>query len=495
MNVLGTIRWLCCALALAGLGHHAGGAEQDSAPAPTIIIPSAPDVPTAHAWVAAIKAYNHATLTGVWAGKRPPVAPDQVLAFLSLFERACDGDARVTLASLRAAAQEALDHQSSDAMVLYGLARYATGKPDERLHLMRDAARALNLSPYPANRSAIAWLRVVMIDVAEHGRVDPGEADQAIARLVAWLKSLPAEEVGALPALDEVFRGAFLDERVLDHGVGDRLLAALADPSVPAWWSETLRGRVHIQLAWMARGCGWADTVTPAGWKGMAEHLAQARTLLTSAWNRRHDRSMPASAMITVAMGGDTQAGDCLAWFEKAVSAQMDDGEAYDGLNTALMPRWGGSHEAMLALGNAAAATKRYDTRVPWRLIVQVEAIWSDAHELSELRPTILDAGVYARCGAVLDGYMAVRDRAAQESNRAYYASVRAVLAFMCGLNGEGLHQLDAIKGHELPSAFRVLGMTAQQLRAAANAAETPGQVPPAAPRSPAGAPADVPQM
>ncbi len=42
----------------------------------------------------------------------------------------------------------------------------------------------------------------------------------------------------------------------------------------------------------------------------MADHLAQARACLVSAWQLHKSRPEPAIQMITVAMGGQTSAGD-----------------------------------------------------------------------------------------------------------------------------------------------------------------------------------------
>jgi len=44
--------------------------------------------------------------------------------------------------------------------------------------------------------------------------------------------------------------------------------ACIARKSTDPWLMEMLEGRQHIKLAWDLRGSGFADTVTPEGWRG-----------------------------------------------------------------------------------------------------------------------------------------------------------------------------------------------------------------------------------
>ncbi len=47
-----------------------------------------------------------------------------------------------------------------------------------------------------------------------------------------------------------------------------------------------------------ARGGGYANTVTKEGWQGFSEHLAQARSDLTDAWNLHPDFPLAPCRMI-----------------------------------------------------------------------------------------------------------------------------------------------------------------------------------------------------
>ena len=54
------------------------------------------------------------------------------------------------------------------------------------------------------------------------------------------------------------------------------------------WTNEPLllllKGQSYVQMAWLARGGGYADTVTRDGWKLFQERLATAENALTNAW-------------------------------------------------------------------------------------------------------------------------------------------------------------------------------------------------------------------
>lgn len=69
--------------------------------------------------------------------------------------------------------------------------------------------------------------------------------------------------------------------------------------------------------------------------------------------------------MISVVMTGHGFEGDSLrTWFDPAVKAQLDTRKPYWQISWALVPRWGGSHEEMLAFARGCRAAERYDTHL-----------------------------------------------------------------------------------------------------------------------------------
>jgi ankyrin repeat protein len=132
------------------------------------------------------------------------------------------------------------------------------------------------------------------------------------------------------------------------------------------WFLSILNGRSEIELAWKARGKGWAKNVTNEGWKGFHHHLERARFILTDNWKRYPHKPEAAAAMIIVTMGGHGNPKETeRIWFDRSVKSQMDFPPTYYPFITALLPRWGGSHKAMHAFGQECLDTGRFDTDVP----------------------------------------------------------------------------------------------------------------------------------
>ena len=83
--------------------------------------------------------------------------------------------------------------------------------------------------------------------------------------------------------------------------------------------------------------------------------------------------------MIVLAMAGQAGAQeDERLWFDRAIAAQFDYGPAYHAILNAYLPRWGGSHEQMIAFGRACRATKRYDTEVPTYFATAVRDVMNE---------------------------------------------------------------------------------------------------------------------
>ncbi len=140
-------------------------------------------------------------------------------------------------------------------------------------------------------------------------------------------------------------------------------------PGIDPWFLDVAEGRWHIRQAWDARGSGFASTVSEEGWAGFRKHLAEARTHLKRAWETHADDPTPASMMITLAMAGHAGPGETLRmWFDRAVAVQLDHRPSYNRIQHGMLPRWGGSIQALLDFGFECYRTGRYDTGIPFQL-------------------------------------------------------------------------------------------------------------------------------
>ncbi|MEM1011629.1 MAG: hypothetical protein AAGI46_05340 [Planctomycetota bacterium] len=140
-----------------------------------------------------------------------------------------------------------------------------------------------------------------------------------------------------------------------------------------------LRGHYHITVAWAARGRGFADSVTDDGWTTFYEQSSLAADAFARAHAIRPDLPDAAGELVNVAMGaGRAVDKDEVDWFEASTAAQIDWLRAWDYMLFSERPRWGGTHETMIRIGNAGVATRRFDTAAPYQLFEALELVVED---------------------------------------------------------------------------------------------------------------------
>lgn len=195
-----------------------------------------------------------------------------------------------------------------------------------------------------------------------------------------------------------------LDDNADDTDVFRPVLAMIEkDKRIDKWLRDIIKGSNHIDLAWEARGSGWAKDVTEEGWKGFKNHLGIAQEALTRCWKSRKERPEAAALMITVTMAGHGNTGDTeRLWFDRAVKAQMDYAPAYFKYGYAISPNWGGSNRQRKAFARECLDTGRFDTDVPlfylfmnrkiageregnrWRAVFRRDSVHDDMRSLFE---------------------------------------------------------------------------------------------------------------
>ncbi|HEX8311785.1 MAG TPA: hypothetical protein VF614_10730 [Chthoniobacteraceae bacterium] len=263
-----------------------------------------------------------------------------------------------------------------------------------------------------------------------------------------------------VPACAETLRAALLERPLTadDHFVWSYLLASHASgflleqageticdtvdgvEGLEPWLKHQIRGRHEKELAWQARGKGWANEVKPDGWRGFEEHLALAREHLTKSWELNPNHPAAAATMIAVAMGSSQDAPtEMRLWFDRAITARFDAIQAYDSFMWGLRSRWHGSPAAMLALGQQCLATERFDTDVPWQLVEANRDIASEWDEPDAYYP---ERAPYGDLKRMFEGYLAAP---AQAEHQTQYRSHYAVVAAKCGDETTARAQLEAV--------------------------------------------------
>jgi len=207
---------------------------------------------------------------------------------------------------------------------------------------------------------------------------------------------------------------------------------------IEEWFYRTIRGLAQIELAWLARGSGWSNTVSENQWKRFHEHLAIGRTELERACELAPAQPEPARSLMTVHLGS-AGIDEMRAAFDHAISGHFDYFPAYRTLRQGLMPRWFGSEEALLAFGRACLATERFETGVPLQMLRAVQVVAEDRDDEHAYYRQDLP---WEELETMFAGYLTKGDPA----RRSYYLSIKTVLADKNGrqeLAADLLKQLD----------------------------------------------------
>lgn len=287
---------------------------------------------------------------------------------------------------------------------------------------------------------AATWLW----DAAEGGKMSEAVRkvrqecmDKLPALFVASMQSAktPRDAEAVYMSAQNGYAGRFLEA---DH---ERLTPLIQQAAGPVWLRDTLLGQLEIHRAWLGRGSDWAVNVSDKGWKIFDEHMKLAREHLVRAWKDNPAVPWAAVKMITATMTGYPEDGsDERVWFDRAIAAVFDFDEAYDGLIWAYRPRWGGSHEKMLAFGTACAATERYDTRVPSRLFKIIKDV---AEELPDRSAVYEDPDL---CRQLMKLQQAMLQSARTDGETHYYRSFLVANAFLARDYATARAQLDLLK-------------------------------------------------
>ncbi len=399
---------------------------------------SDPKAITEHTFRAALLDFNRRTSVETYkqVGKRDPKWDEPAIAFLESVARYFANTnvaARYqiqpapTLKELEAQGRAVIALGCDDPLVVYGLAVALDnqGKRGEAQPLLQKVLDEFPASRYPINRLSGAANRMLKFydRTDEQGKAAHERCEQTL--LDALLASISVAEFEGMDRRAVLFLADdWLAARPLEQWKAfcEDGRAVNADP----WLLNMLEGLYHVKAGWAARGSGFAFKVQPQGWMGFAEHLKLARACFVRAIELEPTYPEAATAMIPVAMAGHAGKGeDARFWFERAASAQFDYAPAYSKYLWATWPRWGGSHEEMFAFGLECAATKRYDTGVPFVLVLAVEAV------IRDLGGNGADAwrrdGIYDATAAVLEAYAARPEEASRKAwNQSYHVAIAA---------------------------------------------------------------------
>lgn len=144
-------------------------------------------------------------------------------------------------------------------------------------------------------------------------------------------------------------------------------------------FQHCLAGYLYREQAVRARGGGFIDTVSDDAQQDSGQLFAMAAMHYRKAWLLRPEFSPAASAMVELTnVSRSAGPWDSRQWFELCCQSQFDFQPAYTHYLSGLRPRWGGDYFAMLDFGKECAATKAFETNIPFMIVDCVSEIASE---------------------------------------------------------------------------------------------------------------------
>jgi hypothetical protein len=264
------------------------------------------------------------------------------------------------------------------------------------------AADALNNSDYPpiykfygSVRTAISWRDVR--DALHDPEVESAYLhlrQTAAENLILSLKdkNMPAAEI--FESCD-LFLNNFSDDPAELESTYKSIERTLFD-NHERYVGLVVRGRFYTDFAWLARGNGTADKVTPDGWEKFSARLDIAEKALTEAWELNHYEPLIPTAMITVEMGQGKGRGRMEMWFLRAMALDPNNSDACDAKCLYLEPKWYGSREKVLSFCRDCLNSSDWGGEVPLTLAREYRTILGESqrhiHEELMSRSTNADS-------------------------------------------------------------------------------------------------------
>lgn len=253
-----------------------------------------------------------------------------------------------------------------DPLVLYLEARSLVDTQDAKRadvaeHLHR-AAKAMAASQYDAPRKMLALFRSF--------QYSPDAPENAPDEIIKWGIESAKDEQVPRQWIVETFEGLLkgltpiMGREPAFNKIYPSYQKALPESALPL----RLKGVFCTQWAWDARGNGWANTVTPEGWRLFGQRLDMAQQALEQGSKLDPSDGQIGAQMITVKMGQSDRDG-IEEWYRRAMEADPDNYTACSRKMQCLWPRWYGSHEAMIEFGRQCVQTDNYFATIPFMLV------------------------------------------------------------------------------------------------------------------------------
>jgi hypothetical protein len=226
------------------------------------------------------------------------------------------------------------------------------------------------------------------------------------------------------------------------------------------WIHEIILARFYYAVAWKIRGNGSANSITGEDRQRFLVHLEHSRRHALRAWELKPELPEGAAEMLKITMTDKGAAGgEVRFWFDEAVQADFADLDVYFDLAWALRPRWGGSHEKMIAFGDECLATERFDTDVPPMFHKMVSEVVEERGNWTVL---LQSPGLYERYVVLFE---AMAKNAKTDIARHRYRSRLAAISFLAGKTDQTSQLLSQLKDNAVPQEFEAFNLSLETIR------------------------------
>lgn len=317
-----------------------------------------------------VKAYEQ-------AGHTNPKWDEAAKSALTEFARSRSGipDAQSGVISSNVAS--AIQAGCDDPMVNYLFIRYAMS-PTNSKEAFTDAflktAQEMETSSYPKIRKFYAGFRAIeqYAWANNYPTNSPTEVNELRGKMVNNLQVLlddtripPGEIYDVSHEFLETWKGS--KEAYTAYWT-------CMEPSIFKNWPDEetswlLKGEAYVEEAWLARGGGYANTVTPTGWMFFSNNLLVAEQALNRAWKLNPNDPRIAVKMMRVELGQGQGRDRMESWFRRAMELNPNEYDACSIKCLYLEPKWYGSIEEMLSFGRECVQNKDWGGKVPLILV------------------------------------------------------------------------------------------------------------------------------
>jgi hypothetical protein len=278
----------------------------------------------------------------------------------------------------------AVEAGCDDPMVHYLYIRFSPDETNTGTALadeMAATAKDLEQSPYPPIRRFYAAARGIQQFMTAY-RTNAGDQPAAHDLDYFFGENMMATLTDKTMPAEESFEVAYLCMSMTGRNPeGYQRAYQKLEPLMFASWPNDsttwlFKGYCYIQMAWIARGAGFANEITPQGWTGFSNNLAIADEALNKAWELdTKDERIPVQKM-ELAVAEEKPRSEMEMWFGRAMALDPNNSDACAEKLRYLQPIWYGSGPEMIAFGRECASNMDWGGTVPLTLVTAHLQIW-----------------------------------------------------------------------------------------------------------------------